>query len=92
VRFVLGAAGLVLVFTAGVLVGQAHAPGQARASAGLWADYCGYNTRTEYFSGGSYTSVVAIVADWDSFTRRWQSVTRTAARKAVGDFDCEWLP
>lgn len=88
-RLILPLAGLAL-FAGGYGLGQHRVPAAVTAAPAAQfyeADYCSVRIRTEYFSGGSYTSVTGVVADWNG--SRWNALMSWNALDALGHAGCE---
>ncbi len=87
-RILFSALVALALFGGGYWLGLARQAPAARAQFG--ADYCAFRTRTEYLSsGGSFTYLTAVVAEWNSSRRRWNEVSDYTAKSAVGSFSCE---
>lgn len=93
-RLLVSAAALTAaaLFGSGYVAGQHHrlsVTTAAPAAQPLGTDFCEYRVRTEYFAGGSYTYVSGVVAEYDRYSRRWNSVSEYTARGAISSVFCE---
>lgn len=85
---------LAVVVAGSALVGGGYLWGQydsvqpARAGDGFYTDYCDVRTRTEFLGDGNSATVATVVmAKWNTFTRRWESLYSFEARSAM-KYDC----
>lgn len=76
--------GGAVLFSAGVLVGQAHQAAHARAFGDV---FCRYHIETRYFDGGAYTALTAVAAEWDDYLGEWRPALVFSPSSLP--FDCE---
>lgn len=93
-RSLIAAPVALVLFAAGYLAGQQSTPAPVTAApaAQFGAEWCRYETRTEYLPGignGSYTVLTAVIAEWSILSRRWSSVSDYVARQSVTSYNCE---